>query len=201
MLCWPFRSPFRASRRLPGGALRNSSVSAASSCDSLRSDTQAKALNLRGVLPSYSASVSLHLNDRITRRLYYALRNMASDLQVRRRPSARGRQRRLDRVACAGPAPVPNCPRLQPAAAAASAGSATSPCANRPLPGIAPSNAYRCRDGYVLVAGNSDSIFRRLMAEIGRPELAAVSFAAAIGSVCISPVGRFLPANLANRLP
>jgi formyl-CoA transferase len=39
------------------------------------------------------------------------------------------------------------------------------------LPGIVPSNAYRCRDGYVLVAGNGDSIFRRLMAAIGRPDL------------------------------
>ncbi len=41
------------------------------------------------------------------------------------------------------------------------------------LPGIAPSNAYRCADGYVLVAGNGDSIFRRLMEAIGRPDLAA----------------------------
>lgn len=42
------------------------------------------------------------------------------------------------------------------------------------LPGIAPSNAYRCADGaYVLVGGNGDSIFRRLMATIGRAELAA----------------------------
>jgi formyl-CoA transferase len=40
------------------------------------------------------------------------------------------------------------------------------------LPGIAPSNAYRCRDGQVLVAGNGDSIFRRLMHAIGRPDLA-----------------------------
>jgi len=40
------------------------------------------------------------------------------------------------------------------------------------LPGIVPSNAYRCVDGgYVLVAGNGDSIFRRLMAAIGRPDL------------------------------
>ena len=39
------------------------------------------------------------------------------------------------------------------------------------LPGIAPSNAYRCRDGYVLVAGNGDSIFKRLMDVIGRPDL------------------------------
>jgi formyl-CoA transferase len=42
------------------------------------------------------------------------------------------------------------------------------------LPGIAPSNAYRCQDGaYALVAGNGDSIFKRLMGVIGRPDLAA----------------------------
>jgi formyl-CoA transferase len=41
------------------------------------------------------------------------------------------------------------------------------------LPGIAPSNAYRCADGeYVLIAGNGDSIFKRLMALIGRADLA-----------------------------
>jgi formyl-CoA transferase len=41
------------------------------------------------------------------------------------------------------------------------------------LPGIAPSNAYLCSDGgYALIAGNGDSIFRRLMALIGRPDLA-----------------------------
>ena len=41
------------------------------------------------------------------------------------------------------------------------------------LPGIAPSNAYRCADGaYALIAGNGDSIFRRLMQCIGRPDLA-----------------------------
>ncbi|MGE0800130.1 MAG: CaiB/BaiF CoA transferase family protein [Lautropia sp.] len=40
------------------------------------------------------------------------------------------------------------------------------------LPGIAPTNAYRCRGGgYVLVAGNGDSIFRRLMRAIGRTDL------------------------------
>ena len=39
------------------------------------------------------------------------------------------------------------------------------------LPGIAPSNAYRCIDGYVLVAGNGDSIFKRLMTAIGRDDL------------------------------
>ena len=71
------------------------------------------------------------------------------------------------------------------------------------LPGIAPSNAYRCRGAgasaasagtprrspaaaegnesgeagsvgaYVLIAGNGDSIFKRLMATIGRPEMGA----------------------------
>ena len=70
------------------------------------------------------------------------------------------------------------------------------------LPGIAPSNAYRCKDegaaasagppqarpapaggsevreatsvgAYVLIAGNGDSIFKRLMKEIGRDDLAA----------------------------
>ena len=40
------------------------------------------------------------------------------------------------------------------------------------LPGIAPSNAYRCQDGWVLVAGNGDSIFKRLMLAIGRDDLA-----------------------------
>ncbi|WP_343632315.1 CaiB/BaiF CoA-transferase family protein [Roseateles sp.] len=40
------------------------------------------------------------------------------------------------------------------------------------LPGIAPSNAYRCIDGVVLVAGNGDSIFKRLMQVIGRDDLA-----------------------------
>jgi formyl-CoA transferase len=42
------------------------------------------------------------------------------------------------------------------------------------MPGIAPTNAYLCKDGgYALVAGNGDSIFRRLMTVIGRPDLAA----------------------------
>lgn len=40
------------------------------------------------------------------------------------------------------------------------------------LPGIAPTNAYLCADGgYVLVAGNGDSIFKRLMTIIGRDDL------------------------------
>ncbi|MBS0562848.1 MAG: CoA transferase, partial [Proteobacteria bacterium] len=42
------------------------------------------------------------------------------------------------------------------------------------LPGIAPTNAYRCANGeYILIAGNGDSIFRRLMQAIGRDDLAA----------------------------
>ncbi|WP_139352035.1 CaiB/BaiF CoA-transferase family protein [Polaromonas sp. A23] len=40
------------------------------------------------------------------------------------------------------------------------------------LPGIAPSNAYRCSDGgFALIAGNGDSIFKRLMEVIGRQDL------------------------------
>ena len=40
------------------------------------------------------------------------------------------------------------------------------------LPGIAPTNAYRCCDGgYALVAGNGDSIYKRLMKAIGREDL------------------------------
>lgn len=41
------------------------------------------------------------------------------------------------------------------------------------LPGIAPSNAYPCADGWVLVAGNGDSIFKRLMRAMGREDLAS----------------------------
>ena len=42
------------------------------------------------------------------------------------------------------------------------------------MPGIAPTNAYRCSDGaYALIAGNGDSIFKRLMLCIERPDLAA----------------------------
>ena len=40
------------------------------------------------------------------------------------------------------------------------------------LPGIAPSNAYLCKDGgYALIAGNGDSIFKRLMTVIARDDL------------------------------
>ncbi|WP_428031993.1 CaiB/BaiF CoA transferase family protein [Ancylobacter sp.] len=42
------------------------------------------------------------------------------------------------------------------------------------LPGIAPSNSYPTAEGtYVIVAGNGDGIFRRLMGAIGRDDLAS----------------------------
>jgi formyl-CoA transferase len=53
-----------------------------------------------------------------------------------------------------------------------SAFGAVREAAGSALPGIAPSNAYPCRDGWVLVAGNGDSIFKRLMATIDRQDLA-----------------------------
>lgn len=41
------------------------------------------------------------------------------------------------------------------------------------LPGIVPSNTYTCRDGQaIVIAGNGDAIFKRLMAAIGREDLA-----------------------------
>lgn len=41
------------------------------------------------------------------------------------------------------------------------------------LPGVAPANAYPTADGSeILIAGNADSVFRRLCAAMGRPELA-----------------------------
>lgn len=41
------------------------------------------------------------------------------------------------------------------------------------LPGIAPTNAYKCKDGaYALIAGNGDSIFKRLMTLIEREDFA-----------------------------
>jgi formyl-CoA transferase len=54
-----------------------------------------------------------------------------------------------------------------------SAFGAVREAAGSALPGIAPTNAYLCADGgYVLVAGNGDSIFKRLMKAIGRHDLA-----------------------------
>jgi formyl-CoA transferase len=41
------------------------------------------------------------------------------------------------------------------------------------LPGIAPTNVYLCKDGCALIAGNGDSIFKRLMTAIGREDLGA----------------------------
>jgi formyl-CoA transferase len=42
------------------------------------------------------------------------------------------------------------------------------------MEGVAPSNAYPCAGGRtVIIAGNGDSIFRRLMTAIGRPDLRA----------------------------
>ena len=41
------------------------------------------------------------------------------------------------------------------------------------MPGIAPTNAYLCQDGkYALIAGNGDSIYKRLMQMIAREDLA-----------------------------
>ncbi len=53
-----------------------------------------------------------------------------------------------------------------------SAFGAVREAAGSALPGISPSNAYRCTNGYVLIAGNGDSIFKRLMQTIGRDDLA-----------------------------
>ncbi|MEQ9663464.1 MAG: CoA transferase [Parasphingopyxis sp.] len=39
------------------------------------------------------------------------------------------------------------------------------------LPGIAPSNVYRCSDGEYLIAANHDQVFARLAAAMGRPDL------------------------------
>jgi formyl-CoA transferase len=40
------------------------------------------------------------------------------------------------------------------------------------LPGIVPSNTYKCKDGkYVVIGANADSIFKRMMKAIGRPDL------------------------------
>ena len=40
------------------------------------------------------------------------------------------------------------------------------------LPGIVPSNTYACRDGSIVIGGNSDPIFKRLMVAIDRNDLA-----------------------------
>jgi len=41
------------------------------------------------------------------------------------------------------------------------------------LTGIVPTNTYRCRDGlYVIIGGNGDSIYKRLMSAAGREDMA-----------------------------
>lgn len=40
------------------------------------------------------------------------------------------------------------------------------------LPGIAPSNVYRCKDGELLIGANQDSVFARLCEAMGEPGLA-----------------------------
>lgn len=40
------------------------------------------------------------------------------------------------------------------------------------LPKVAPSNAYPAKDGDILIAANQDTVFRRLAAAMGRPEMA-----------------------------
>jgi formyl-CoA transferase len=41
------------------------------------------------------------------------------------------------------------------------------------MPGVAPSNTYPCRDGEVVIGGNADGVFVRLMQAIGRSDLAS----------------------------
>ena len=42
------------------------------------------------------------------------------------------------------------------------------------MPGVAPSNTYPCGDGeWIVIGGNADGIFHRLMIAIGRPDLAS----------------------------
>jgi crotonobetainyl-CoA:carnitine CoA-transferase CaiB-like acyl-CoA transferase len=41
------------------------------------------------------------------------------------------------------------------------------------ISGIVPTNTYPCRDGkYIIIGGNGDSIFKRLMRAAGRPDMA-----------------------------
>jgi formyl-CoA transferase len=41
------------------------------------------------------------------------------------------------------------------------------------LPGVAPSNVYRCKDGDYLIGANQDSVFVRLCEAMSRPDLAS----------------------------
>lgn len=78
------------------------------------------------------------------------------------------------------------------------------------IPTAAPTNTYPCADGkWLCVAGNSDLIFRRLMALIGRPDLSADPRMATNGGRCahaeeldtaIAAWTRTLPAREAEAL-
>ncbi len=54
-----------------------------------------------------------------------------------------------------------------------SAFGAVREAAGSALPGIVPSNAYPCKDGWILIGGNGDGIFKRLMKAIARDDYAA----------------------------
>ncbi|MDH4151103.1 MAG: CoA transferase [Betaproteobacteria bacterium] len=53
-----------------------------------------------------------------------------------------------------------------------SAFGAVREAAGSALPGIVPSNAYPCKDGWILIGGNGDGIFKRLMKAIARDDYA-----------------------------
>ena len=61
MLCWPLRSPFKASSWLPGGTFKSWRTADQSSCASLRSAGRSMPSQRRTRRPSNSAWVSLHL--------------------------------------------------------------------------------------------------------------------------------------------
>ena len=83
--------------------------------------------------------------------------------------------------------------------------------------GIVPTNTYRCSDGkYVVIGGNGDSIFKRLMEGIGRADLACdpqlarnagrvereAEIDAAIGAWCAArPVAEVLAVMAEQRVP
>ena len=71
------------------------------------------------------------------------------------------------------------------------------------LPGIAPSNTYLTADGaYVVIAGNSDPIYKRLMTTIGRTDLAdAPEFAHNDGRAAKSGVLDAAITHWTSRLP
>jgi hypothetical protein len=63
MLHWPFRFPDNASRWLPGGDFKNSSVAAAANWVSLRSATALMLANRLDFPVQKRLSVSAHRND------------------------------------------------------------------------------------------------------------------------------------------